>query len=81
MAHKLSIFEKMAIRDAPHVRLDGKKHVLPSVVVGVVGMAHVPGILEEWTKIEQSQMTVRIACRLFRGLADSEPNLDLVRDC
>ena len=49
----------MAVRDAPNICIEGTTHVLPSVVVGVVGMGHQPGIVEEWQKLEDAQLTVR----------------------
>ena len=65
MATMLSISEKTAIRDAPHLTLDRKTHVVPSVIVGVVGIGHVSGIVEEWNKLEESQLTVSLGLGLI----------------
>ena len=58
MAYSLHVAEAMAVRDAPNISFEGTTHVLPSVIVGVVGMGHQPGIVEEWQKLEDSQLTV-----------------------
>jgi len=57
LAYSLHVAEAMAVRDAPNICIEGTTHVLPSVVVGVVGMGHQPGIVEEWQKLEDAQLT------------------------
>ena len=58
LAHALSVSEKMAMHHAPQLTANGVTHILPSVVVAVVGMGHQPGIINEWKKIEESQLSV-----------------------
>ena len=58
LAYALHVAEAMAVRDAPNVSMEEATHVLPSVVVGVVGMGHQPGIIEQWKKLEDSPLTV-----------------------
>jgi len=57
LAHALSVSEKMAMHHAPQLTANGVTHILPSVVVAVVGMGHQPGIINEWEKIEESQLS------------------------
>jgi len=57
LAYALHVAEAMAVRDAPNVSMEEVTHVLPSVVVGVVGMGHQPGIIEQWKKLEDSPLT------------------------
>jgi len=57
LAHALTVSEAMAIHGARQITMNGMTHVLPSVVVGVVGMGHQPGIVEEWRKIDESQLS------------------------
>jgi len=73
LAHALSISEKMAVRDAPYLTVNGTTHVLPSVVVGVVGMGHLPGILDEWRKMEESQLTEEEKHAILMGLIQVPP--------
>jgi len=73
LAHALSISEKMAVHDAPYLTVNGTTHVLPSVVVGVVGMGHLPGILDEWRKMEESQLTEEEKHAILMGLIQVPP--------
>lgn len=57
LAHALSVSEKMAMHHAPQLTANGVTHILPSVVVAVVGMGHQPGIINEWRKLEESQLS------------------------
>ena len=60
LAYALNVAEAMAVRAAESRCIEGEHHVMPSVVVGVVGMGHQPGIVEEWKKLEESHMTVML---------------------
>merc|ERR1719193_340349 len=58
LAHSLSIAESLALRgSSSHVTEEGVARALPSVVVGVVGMGHQPGIVEEWRKMEENNLS------------------------
>jgi len=56
LAHSLHKAEDIARRKAPKV--EGTPHVLPSIIVGVVGMAHQRGIIKNLQKLENSQLTI-----------------------
>jgi len=56
LAHSLHCVEDIARRKAPKV--EGTPHVLPRVIVGVVGMGHQRGIIKNLQKLENSQLTI-----------------------
>jgi len=73
MAHSLHEVEAMAVRDAPKVSMEDATHVLPSSVVCVVGMGHLPGIIEEWGKLEDLPSTPEERQNVLMELAKVPP--------
>ena len=73
MANALHEVQAMAVRDAPKVSIGETTHVLPRVIVGVVGETHQPGIIEEWKRLEDSSPTNEERQKVWQELAKIPP--------